>query len=1704
MRIFLPLFLVASLFVHPIFAATHTVKAGGGGDYTTIQACATAMAAGDTCTVYAGTYNENVTVTAGTAGNFKTFNVNGTDSVYVLSFNINSYTKIIGFHIQNPSAPHDRACVYINNDTNSFYLTNNVITQCGQSGGAMVWTGNGTGASNVYIQGNTLSWGCGTPTAPDACNGINAFGDHFLIENNDLSHVGLDIYVASTYTVIRNNYLHDTYQSECTSNPGCHTDLIFSEPGSGLPARYNLWEGNIGRTVVGSDGKGFLAQGDSCAGGCYNLIIRFNDVAHLGGGGITDENAGRSDINPGFHHVKSYNNTWVDLNSYAQLYAYTNNYGNNSTYAANINDLFYYPEALVSFNPYATDSTTTATFSASHNLAYCTASPCNIYGAGTSSAPFTADPGNIVADPRFVDYSANDFHLSSGSPAIGTGTYLTTVASGDSGSGTSLVLNDASFFQDGLGLTGVNSDWIRVGASTTVHISAVNYATNTITLANSISRSSGDPVYLYKDSSGVVQLWGANPDIGALQYGSPTITEVGHDSLTTTSVRFYWTAGYYHDAASDVTLTDGFTSTNGDSGTTIHVSSTSGWVGYTTSWPTTFILNGNEWGRVVSVTDSTHAVVQFTDPGGFGGGDRTEFLYKTYDGLTMTCTSGICTVTTPYAYPFWWVAGHPIRINYSNVSGLDNNSWSVLDTSDSTHFRFDTSGAVANGTYDVTTSPDLWLQSGLGIVHAGGGVETISLIGSDAILCYGDPGGSAGTYGHSNNTESAVSFPHAAQGQKHFSYLTNQTPGSTIHYVLMSTPRQFGNSSCSSPGVHTAVTADDTITFPASESTTPVAPVGVSFSTAPPGGTVHAIGSSGCATLQACLTTVRALAGNHVITIPAGTTITAPVSPGFILPPQTNGSLVTTIRTDAADSSLPAQGACVPPISSANDTPATSPCIDNPNYASFLATIQTGDSSTASTVFSVAPNTNASGIHLGPGLKIQANPAYAFGGHSSLVDFGHNQGDGIYSHANHSTNVVIDRVYFYQKNIQNGAYNAVRFQGFVSNALVDCVVENIVNRTQDIGGGLELDGIDTSDTGVIISNNRIMAQMPIFLGDAGWNTSDVLIQRNWLHNNRSWNRLNKEWTKQVSLPVASATAGTTTTIVLSQPSEWGITAFTSLNNEPLNFEGATGNWTQLNSKDFQLLDSTLSDFNCDGTHCIATTTSAHGLTTGDSAWVGGLNGSPCFSEVGGHTITVTDSTHFQYTSGTNAHCLYSQVFVTAPVFFTTLGDGTNLPITLNSTGFGALTGTVIAHYGAIVNAKNTGEFKTGKRIEVKGNRFENSITVQQNATAFALTNRVLGFEHHQFGFNATISDIYFHDNWMLNFAKGISYIGIQDNGSNIPSTRIKISNVLGTDSNSLQCTPGESCFAEGLQFSLGTHMVYDHLTLLTASNASSSGSSPPPSFGDMSITNSIFNFAGQGFGSNGGSIFGAQLFMTSGTCTAGPCNVANPSFPDAMTSLRNVFIGDACAGGNCVSGDDFGFQRRYYDGYTSGKYNTGNQADSADYQNTFWPHYFAGVGFSGITAITNATNASPIVLTTGTLPCVPSAGDRVWVSGVQGNYAANGNIVVKSATSTSITLLTGGGGATGAYTSGGTVMPLTGACNVPANWTLTSSSNYKAGKSFVGATDYLIDPTSTGTGDALDSTDIGVNIATLVSNLAGVSPTKVRGSGTFKGSVKVH
>jgi len=516
-------------------AANYAVKSSGGGDFTTIQSCASAMSPGDTCTVYAGTYNESPSIPAGTAGNYKTVTVNGSDVVTVDGFTLNSHTKLIGnctapaaagscgFTITTPSSPKSGACVGWNSSITDFYIVNNVITECGAGGGYMVGSSYTILSSYGYIQGNTLSYACVNSSSINhgECNPIMPFGDHFLIEGNDLSHYTLAIDFGTNYSIYRNNTFHDQYETEASGN--YHTDVFFSEPGAGVSytVKYNVFEGNLQYNAVGPNAKTDLFQNDSgtTCPNCYNVIFRYNTISRIGSGAAS---------NYYWPHIMTYNNSVVDALSDGTASNGTADYAQMSSNGSYLNQLYYFSFASgTNFNVYQCGSGCNF----GHSLYWCTGSCSSVWG-NQAAVPFTNDPGNKNANPMFENYisagnPSNDYHLQAGSPAIGAGTYLTTVGSGDAGSGTSLVVKDASYFQDGYGLSNaystVHPDCIAVGtASNNVCVTAVNYSTNTLTLASSISRSAGEGVYLYRKSDGVQVLTGSAPDLGAYPYGSGT------------------------------------------------------------------------------------------------------------------------------------------------------------------------------------------------------------------------------------------------------------------------------------------------------------------------------------------------------------------------------------------------------------------------------------------------------------------------------------------------------------------------------------------------------------------------------------------------------------------------------------------------------------------------------------------------------------------------------------------------------------------------------------------------------------------------------------------------------------------------------------------------------------------------------------------------------------------------------------------------------------------------------------------------------------------------------------------------------------------------------------------------------------------------------------------------------------------------------
>ena len=178
------------------------------------------------------------------------------------------------------------------------------------------------------------------------------------------------------------------------------------------------------------------------------------------------------------------------------------------------------------------------------------------------------DQNSREADPQFVNapqlpagYDPSwNFNVRATSPAIDAGQYAATAQSGGNNS-TTLVVDDAYFFCDGFGIT--DGDLIKIGSTTAVRITGINYSTNTLTLAAPRTWSAGEGVHL--------DFEGSNPDIGAAEFTTTVIELPQTPSLVepadgasdlSLNVVFSWTSAENASAYEiHVTTSETFTST---------------------------------------------------------------------------------------------------------------------------------------------------------------------------------------------------------------------------------------------------------------------------------------------------------------------------------------------------------------------------------------------------------------------------------------------------------------------------------------------------------------------------------------------------------------------------------------------------------------------------------------------------------------------------------------------------------------------------------------------------------------------------------------------------------------------------------------------------------------------------------------------------------------------------------------------------------------------------------------------------------------------------------------------------------------------------------------------------------------------------------------------------------------------------------------
>jgi hypothetical protein len=492
-------------------ATAYTVKAGGGGSFTTIQACATAAVAGDSCTVFAGTYAENpLPAASGSAGNPITFKVNPGDCVSVHGFRLASLSYIV---IGTPEASHctNGSFTYtgfeINTTTISFAsathitIQNNYIHDVSDiclHGPSTIGAGT---ATYFQVLNNTLTT-CGGGGGVQG--GIGMEGDHWLVDSNTFAHVADGVYLYGSFNVIRGNHFGPITAAEQGSNHPDGIESTCAGVGTDYPLVHMLYERNVTLSWRDSDGHGLLLRDINACGQTEN-ILRFNQMMVIGSNFISNDGSGTTAGTKTYIYNNSISNMQRDVTGNFSDLTFTQG----GTGAVVINNIF--QDDWNSTPPYCiyVDATSTSGFVENHNLCFMTGF-LSTWQTGSQGPYSVTDIFN--QDPKFVS-PTSDLHLQGTSPAYGTGGPLTT-AVGSGTSSTALTVANAALFSDGYGIAGVQADWIRIGASTTVQIASINYSTNVITLATAVSWANGASIYLYKDSSGNVVLNGTNPNIG--------------------------------------------------------------------------------------------------------------------------------------------------------------------------------------------------------------------------------------------------------------------------------------------------------------------------------------------------------------------------------------------------------------------------------------------------------------------------------------------------------------------------------------------------------------------------------------------------------------------------------------------------------------------------------------------------------------------------------------------------------------------------------------------------------------------------------------------------------------------------------------------------------------------------------------------------------------------------------------------------------------------------------------------------------------------------------------------------------------------------------------------------------------------------------------------------------------------------------------
>jgi hypothetical protein len=459
-----------------------------GSPFRTIQKGADVAVAGDTVRALDnGNYDERVTPpTSGTVAAPVTFigNSSGTGVVmYGFAIADKSNIRVIGFEIRHVNASY-RAALFLSGVCSNIMFLDNYVHDTSQEA---IQTANPATPTYVTIRGNTFYYVShpGQPAgAETAIANCAILPKGWIVEYNHIQRTMDFCNLYGALHILRNNWFHD-FSYNYYTNQG-HSDMF--QPGSDgqvTGCSNHVYEANMTGDSDTTDSHFGLWQ-NTIGAGDNNMLVRGNVGCNIGDGGVGVR---------GTDDMMTHNNTFHDMCRAIDgaSFLWT---GPSSTNGICKNNLL--------------SKTGLSTYGVRIEAGH-TVDTNNNWGFDITASALNTSPSIIgTNDPLFMNtnYAALDLRLQSGSPVRGRGTNIVKITSA-SGSGTSFAVDRPKALIDGFGL--VEGDLVTIG-STVTRILSNNWATSTITVANSVSWTQNDPIY-----------WGAlgsQKDIGAYPYGA--------------------------------------------------------------------------------------------------------------------------------------------------------------------------------------------------------------------------------------------------------------------------------------------------------------------------------------------------------------------------------------------------------------------------------------------------------------------------------------------------------------------------------------------------------------------------------------------------------------------------------------------------------------------------------------------------------------------------------------------------------------------------------------------------------------------------------------------------------------------------------------------------------------------------------------------------------------------------------------------------------------------------------------------------------------------------------------------------------------------------------------------------------------------------------------------------------------------------------